>query len=31
MKVGPIDLVIVLLTLFILVTVVVLVIGNVTA
>lgn len=30
MKVGPIDLVIVLLTLFILVTVVVLVIGNVT-
>jgi len=31
MKVGPIDLVIVLLTLFILVTVAVLVIGNVTA
>jgi len=31
MKVGPIDLVIVLLTLFILVTVVVLVIGNVAA
>jgi len=31
MKVGPIDLVIVLLTLFILVTVAVLVIGNITA
>jgi len=31
MKVGPIDLVIILLTLFILVTVAVLVIGNVTA
>ena len=31
MKVGPIDLVVVILTLFILVTVVVLVIGNVTA
>jgi len=31
MKVGPIDLVIVVLTLFILVTVAVLVIGNVTA
>jgi len=31
MKVGPIDLVIVLLVLFILVTVAVLVIGNVTA